>query len=115
MYTSHGLEFSVASEESYKKLLINMIYKLLPTREEGFDWQSYLESLIIEIEGTKDLFTIIEEVNLIRILSKLNSLKFLTKKENFFLYRKVVFETINLVKLREVDANGELRFIPKTS
>ena len=31
--------------------IINQIYKLLPTREEGSDWQKPLETLIIQVAG----------------------------------------------------------------
>ena len=43
MRTKLGMEISPTGENKYKKLLINMIYKLLPIREEKNDWQIYLK------------------------------------------------------------------------
>lgn len=98
MRSKFGLEIPETIFKDYKKLLINMIYKLLPTREEGLDWEKYLESLILEIQGFDNLFEEIDGVSIIRILSKLNSLKFLIKENDFNLYRKIIFECTNLIK-----------------
>lgn len=98
MQTRYGMEFSVETEKNYKKLLINMIYKLLPIREEEKDWQKYLDSLVLEIHGFVNLFDQVDELAIIRILSKLEGLKDLTKKEDFYNYRKIVLECTNLVK-----------------
>lgn len=98
MQTKIGMGFSPIAESKYKKLLINMIYKLLPIREEKNDWQNYLKSLIEEIHGFNNLFEEIDEVSIIRILSKLEGLKDLDKEEDFYLYRKTVLECTNLIK-----------------
>lgn len=98
MRTKFGMEISLTDENRYKKLLINMIYKLLPIREEKNDWKNYLNSLIEEIHGFEDLFEEIDEVSIIRILSKLQGLKDLDKEEDFYLYRKTVLECTNLIK-----------------
>ena len=98
MQTKYGMEFSKEAEKEYKKFLINMIYKLLPIREEGKDWQKYLESSILEIHGFNNIFTEIDELSIIRILSKLESLKTLDGDENFYNYRKTVLECTNLIK-----------------
>lgn len=98
MQTKYGMEFSEEAEKDYKKFLINMIYKLLPIREEGKDWEKYLESSILELHGFIDLFTQIDELSIIRILSKLESLKYFKEEEDFYNYRKTVLECTNLVK-----------------
>ena len=97
MQTRQGLKFSDETEKQYKNLLINMIYKLLPIREEGKDWERYLESCLAEIHGFNDIFEEIDELKLVRILSKLESLKTLTEEEDFYIYRKTVLECTNLV------------------
>lgn len=97
MQTKQGLKFSDETEKQYKNLLINMIYKLLPIREEGKDWERYLESCLAEIHGFNDIFEEIDELKLVRILSKLESLKTLTEEEDFYIYRKTVLECTNLV------------------
>lgn len=35
--------------------LINQIYKLLPSREEGLDWEKPLETIIEEIAGMNEI------------------------------------------------------------
>lgn len=98
MHTKYGMEFSQKAESDYKKILINMVYKLLPIREEGKDWSGYLDSFVLELHGFVNLFEQIDEVTIIRILSKLESLKSLEKKEDFYQYRKIVLECTNLIK-----------------
>lgn len=98
MQTKNGMEFSIEAEKNYKKFLINMIYKLLPIREEGKDWKKYLDSSILEIHGFVNLFEQIDELSVIRILSKLESLRDLDNEEDFYNYRKIVLECTNLIK-----------------
>ena len=98
MRTKYGMEFSDITKDKYKKIVINMIFKLLPMRDEGADWLNYLESLILELHGMEGIFEEIEELELVKILSKLEGLKDLTKKEDFYLYRKTVLECTNLIK-----------------
>lgn len=97
MRTKKGMEFPKETKKRYKTLLINMIYKLLPIREEGKDWLNYLESCIAEIHGFHDIFEEIDSLELVRILSKLESLKILTNEEDFYQYRKTVLECTNLI------------------
>ena len=82
---------------SYTKNLINMIYKLLPLREEGDDWKSYLDSIIQELNGLFDFVDDEKQVTIIRLISKLNNLRYLENEKDFLLYRKIVFESINLL------------------
>ena len=98
MKTKQGLMFPEDTKDRYKTLLINMIYKLLPIREEGKDWENYLESCIAEIHGFQNIFEEIDSLKLVRILSKLESLKILTEEEDFYQYRKTVLECTNLVE-----------------
>lgn len=97
MQTKKGMLFPQGTEKRYKTLLINMIYKLLPIREEGKDWLNYLESCVAEIHGFNNIFEEIDGLELVRILSKLESLKTLTEEEDFYQYRKTVLECTNLV------------------
>lgn len=83
--------------DSYTKNLINMIYKLLPLREEGDDWKSYLDSIIQELNGLFDFVDDEKQVIIIRLISKLNNLRYLENEKDFLLYRKIVFESINLL------------------
>lgn len=98
MQIKNGIKIPNEIEKAYKKMLVNMIYKILPTREENLDWEKYLESLILEIQGLEDLFENLDGVSLIRILSKLNGLRFLKNDKDFYLFRKIIFECTNLIK-----------------
>ena len=97
MKTKQGLVFPKSTEKKYKTLLINMIYKLLPIREEGKDWENYLESCLAEIHGFNNIFEEIDDLQLLRILSKLESLRELTEETDFYQYRKTILECTNLV------------------
>ena len=35
--------------------LLNQVYKLLPSREEGIDWEKQLDTVIIEIAGLNEI------------------------------------------------------------
>ena len=73
--------------------LINQLWKLIPMRENGEDWESHLNNLIIEISG---LYLILP-LNFLILLSKLEGLK-LNKDTPFFIYRNTVFKTIKLME-----------------
>lgn len=75
--------------------ITNQIYKLLPSREEGIDWEKPLQTLIIELTGMNNLLA--DQVNLFSLLCKLEALKTLNKEEDFFLYRKTIFECLGLL------------------
>ena len=67
------------------------MFKLLPLREEGIEWQKHLNTILIELNGFNQL---VEVTKLISILAKLESLK---EIEDFMLYRKTIFEILNLL------------------
>lgn len=79
--------------ELYLISLKNKIYKLLPLREEGLEWQKYLNTILIEISGLSELF--LDAPKLITLLSKLEGLY---KLEDFLLYRRTIFECLNLIQ-----------------
>lgn len=71
--------------------LVNQIWKLVPMRENGEDWKTHLDGLIIEIAGLSEICTL----DLLIVLSKLKGLQ--VEETNFHTYRKTVFKTINLM------------------
>ena len=76
--------------------LTNQIYKLLPFREEGGEWSKPLETIIEELSGMNLLF-LDHHVILFSLLCKLEGLFTLTKDEDFQLYRRIIFECLELV------------------
>lgn len=86
--------------------ITNQIFKLLPNREEGLDWETPLQNLIIELAGMDRLLE--DHVNLFSILCKLEDLLTLTKPDDFFMFRKIIFECLsqmNEVKKCVTDLN----------
>ena len=75
--------------------ITNQIFKLLPSREEGGDWMTPLEGLIIEVAGMAELLK--DHCDLFSLLCKMESLLNLTKEEDFLNYRKTIFECLGLM------------------
>ena len=73
----------------------NQIFKLLPLREEGGDWQTPLKNLILELSGMAEL--LIDHVNLFTLLCKMESLLSLKEENDFLNYRKIIFECLGLI------------------
>ena len=76
--------------------ITNQIYKLLPNREEGIDWVKPLETLIVELSGMERLYVGNQEV-FFPLLCKLEGLFTLDKDEDFFLFRRTIFDCLNLM------------------
>lgn len=101
MIMKHGLDIGKDAVEKDLDRITNQIFKLLPCREEGGDWETPLQNLIIEISGLASL--LFDQVDLLRLLSKMEGLKTLTGEEQFFLFRTTVFECLSLMS--KVKAN----------
>lgn len=83
------------------KRLTNQIYKLLPNWEEAVDWRKPLTTILEELAGMDRLF-LDHHTIFFALLCKLEGLFILddtgeTEKENFFVFRKTVFECLSLV------------------
>lgn len=77
--------------------LINQIYKLLPSREEGIDWEKPLETIIEELAGLERLMDGGYSEIFLPLLSKLEGLFLLTNVEDFSCYRRTIFECLGLM------------------
>jgi hypothetical protein len=92
------METSEIWDEAIQKNLhriTNQIYKLLPNREEGLDWEKPLQTLIIELTGMNALFP--DKTELFSLLCKLEALKTLKNEKDFLLFRKTIFECLGLM------------------
>ena len=78
------------------KRLANQIYKLLPSREEGLDWERPLSTIIEELAGM-DMLLVDYHQTLFSLLCKLQGLFTLKENEDFMFFRKTIFECLNLV------------------
>ena len=80
--------------------IINQIFKLLPSREEGGDWETPLHNLILEVGGMNKLLD--DQTILFSLLCKMEALTTLTGEDDFFYFRKLIFECLGLLKQLKV-------------
>ena len=78
------------------KRLLNQIYKLLPTREEGLNWEKPLFTIIEEFAGMSELFLDHHKI-LFSLLCKLEGLIIFKDEKDFLNFRKTIFECLNLI------------------
>jgi hypothetical protein len=76
--------------------LTNQVYKLLPVREEGGEWQKPLMTIMEEIAGMNRLF-IDQQPGLFKLSCKLEGLFTLVEENDFLLYRSVIFECLSIL------------------
>lgn len=89
---------SVCNNEAISKNLYrigNQIFKLLPAREEGLEWEKPLQTLTLELKGMSALLP--DQTELFSLLCKLEALKTLTGENDFPVYRKTIFECLGLM------------------
>ena len=91
-----NIYINTGSIERNLKRILNQVYKLLPTREEGHDWQKPLETLIEQLGGMSRLLTDYHD-NLFTILCKLQGLYTLEDSTDFADYRRAIFDCITLI------------------
>lgn len=96
MLINHQIEIENTAINDNLKRLTNQIYKLLPNREENLDWQTPLTTIIEEISGMSRLLP--NRTALFSLLCKLEGLFTLTQENDFYLYRRTIFECLNLLQ-----------------
>ena len=78
------------------KRLINQVYKLLPNREENIDWENPLKTIIEEFAGMARLMPDQQEI-IFSLMCKLEGLFTLNGENDFFEYRRTIFECLSLI------------------
>lgn len=96
MDSKYNIEIETEVFIEYLKRLTNQIYKLLPSREEGLDWKKPLTTILEELAGTKRLLTNYQ-LKIFTLMCKLEGLFILEDEKHFFLFRKTIFECLNIV------------------
>lgn len=96
MVLKYGLDIEKEAIKTNLMRLTNQVYKLLPIREEGGDWQRPLENIMEELAGIERLF-IDQQVVLYKLFCKLEGLFVLDQEEDFMTYRGVIFECLGLL------------------
>ena len=97
MMTKYNTEINDEIIINNIKRLINQIYKLLPNREEGIDWKTPLSTITEEFAGMELLFSTDFGGNALILLNKMEGLNTLDKEEDFFNFRRTIFECLNLL------------------
>ena len=94
MDIKYNSEISAEAISNNVDRITNQIFKLLPSREEGEDWETPLKNLILEVIGMNSL--LINETFLFSLLCKMESLSTLTDEEDFLTFRKLIFECLSI-------------------
>ena len=94
--TKYGYSFTKEALSANINRLTNQLWKLIPMRENNENWINHLSALLVEIGGFGELYN--NTPLYINLLSKLEGLQ--KVETEFFVYRKIVFESISL--LREI-------------
>lgn len=97
-----GVQIEVQAIHFNLKRIINQVYKLLPMREQGKDWEKPLETLIEELSGMKKLIIGQDELFFL-ILCKMEGLFTLKCDKDMKIYRRIIFECLGL--LNSLDKN----------
>lgn len=79
-----------AVNEGYLNRYKNKLYGLLCEREEGGEWQKYLDNLIIELLGFPEES---RGINYLVLFYKMGSLKYL----DYEYFRATIFDCMNLI------------------
>ena len=95
-YLNNKYDLEVTSQDVQKNVqrLTNQLWKLIPMREHEEDWKKQLTTVTIEIAGLGSLFP--DRAAILQLLSKLEGLNEI--ETTFGIYRKTVFECINLIQ-----------------
>lgn len=96
MMNKYNLEVSNDTLAKSLKRIINLVYKLLPMREEGNDWEKPLETIIEELVGMNRLIVDLQS-DLFPIICKLEGLFSLQNPQDMSLYRRIIFECLSLL------------------
>lgn len=95
MIIKYDIDISNSAIVDNLNRLVNQIFKLLPSREEGGDWKSPLENLILEVGGLSSL--LYNQSDLLLLLSKMEGLLTLNEEKDFLMFRKTIFECLSLI------------------
>ncbi len=96
MIIKYDIDISNDAVVTNLKRITNQVYKLLPSREEGTDWEKPLLTLLEELAGM-DRILIGQHTTLFLLLCKLEGLFTLKAQEDFSLFRGIIFECLGLI------------------
>lgn len=100
MPNKYNINFSKEEIKNEIIRLTNQLWKLIPMWENNEDWEKQLNTVILDIAGKDEIF--LHNSHFLQLLSKLEGLR--VEEVEFNIYRKTIFECINLIN--EVDRNA---------
>ena len=107
MNLKYNMEIDSQSISKRLKQLINLIYKLLPMKEENENWKDLLSTVNEEIAGMDRILPKEYHDILFSLMCKLEGLFVLGEKDDFFNFRRTIFECLSLMnKVNEYVSNG---------
>lgn len=92
--TKYNFDFPSSVLDADKRRLTNQLWKLIPMKENQEDWETHLKGVIEEICGLSEIYN--DNLDYLVLLSKLEGLNSKVC-EDFMLYRKTVFKSIDLL------------------
>lgn len=101
MPNKYNIDFSKEEIRNEIIRLTNQLWKLIPMWENNEDWEKQLNTVILDIAGKDEIF--LHNSHFLQLLSKLEGLR--VEEVEFNIYRKTIFECINLIN--EVDRNAD--------
>lgn len=84
-------------ENAFRRI-INQVYKLLPLREEGKDWEKPLKTIIEQLAGMSRLIGNQDQLYFL-ILCKMEGLFSLSNDSDMQEYRRIILESLNLLNM----------------
>lgn len=96
MVIKYNIEVSEQAVIKTLDRITNQIFKLLPLREEGGDWLTPLNNLILEVGGMDRLLN--DHAIFFSLICKMEALTVLTEEDDYFAFRKIIFECLSLIK-----------------
>lgn len=84
-------------ENAFRRI-INQVYKLLPLREEGKDWEKPLKTVIEQLAGMNRLIGNQDQLYFL-ILCKMEGLFSLSNDSDMQEYRRIILELLNLLNM----------------
>ena len=94
LMNKYNINFPINIIDQDLKRLINQLWKLIPMRENGEDWEIHLKTILEEISGLVHIYK--DKVEGLILLSKLEGLTS-NACNDFMIYRKTVFRCIDLL------------------
>ncbi len=83
-------------QEGYRNKLKSKLYGLLCEREKDGEWETFLDSILIELNGIPEEN---RTINYLIILHKINALRYLS----YEYFRKTIFDCMSLISKGDND------------